>query len=618
MTRPLLALLLALSHAVGCQVDALEGAAYAGPKNLCATGCPNGSTCGSDGRCTAGVTAYPLLIEATPPASARWAPGVTFSVAVDDRRGGTRPLALPEPARVVARFAGEVPLPLALRLERVGAVPGTPAATFEAKASVGSEVTPTLKVPPGDYEVFVGPANQDDLTRYPPIQLRNGETLEPLVVTFPSGSHELRIAYGTGLRSLDVALLGPDGKAPLTDPRQARDLRVIDETTGQLASTIARTCETAGKPLRTTVSLALAPEIAGHRYALRVEPAATPCSAATPPQQATLEFDLGALDVEGRGNRVQVTIPPATNVIVSGLVTAYGKPAVGIDGDVVLRSVKLDESVDAKTGRAFSVVKGKIIDGKFREIVLPGLYHADITPSADLTRPSSDYAVCVDCSVPSQLPSAKPGTRSSEFTIAESTLLTFEVPQRVQFVGSAAGFSEDALFTVGTWEASSSTSLAGFTASGARLATRAQTGLVSLLRSRSGDRLWNLAGTDGSRVAALDPGVYDLVVRSPEASGYPWIVRPRLEVPAQRELDLGVMNATAPVVFVGEVTDPSGAPVPRATVRARGLVTASDPKKPALGAVLVGETRADDAGRYRLVVPSALTAPKKDPSPSSK
>ncbi len=148
--------------------------------------------------------------------------------------------------------------------------------------------------------------------------------------------------------------------------------------------------------------------------------------------------------------------------------------------------------------------------------------------------------------------------------------------------------------------------------SGARLATRAQTGLVSLLRSRTSDRLWNLTGNDGTRIAALDPGVYDLVVRSPDASGYPWIVRPRLAIPGQREFDLGTMTATAPVVFTGVVTDPSGAPVPRATIRARALITASDPKKPALGAVLVGETRADGAGRYRLIVPSALTAPKKE------
>lgn len=604
------AALLGLVTMLGCQVEALEGAEYVGPKNACEAGCPTGATC-SDGQCVADQTSYPLLIEATPPASSLYAAGVTFSIAIDDRRGGSRALALPEVAQVSARIAGGASLPLLLRLQRVGAVPGTPSATFEAKASSGSDLTPQLTVPPGDYQVFVGPANDDDLTRYPPVQLRSADTFEPLVVTLPAGAHELRIAYGTGFRSLEVALAAADGKTPLTDPRQARDVRVIDETTGKLASTIAHTCETAGKPLKSTVTLSLAPEIKGHRYTLRVEPSPTSCSAATPQQQATIDFDLGALDVEGRGNKVSVTVPQATTVLVSGVVAAYGKPTLGIDGDVTLRSVKLDDSVDAKSGHAWSVVKSKVIDGKLREIVLPGTYHADIVPSGDITRPSAEYAVCVDCTVPSQDASAKPGTRTAEFHIDASTVLTFEVPTRVQLTGSAAGFTEDALFTLGTWEASSSTSLTGFTASGAKLLTRAQTGLVGLIKGRTG-KVWNLAGSDGARVATLDPGIYDLVVRTPEASGYPWIVRPRLEVPAQSTLDLGTMTSTAPVVFTGVVTDPSGNPIPRATIRARGLVTASDPSKPALGGVLVGETRADASGRYRLVVPSALTVPKKE------
>jgi len=606
MRRAWLVGLLALAPMLGCRVQALEGAEYVGPKNRCenAATCPTGASC-SGGTCVAEQTSYPLVIEATPPASANFAPGVTFSVAVDDRRGGTRDLELPETAEVVARLAADVALPLVLRLERVGAVPGTPAASFEAKASNASEVTPKLVIPPGDYQVFVGPANDDDLTRYPPVQLRT-DTLEPLVVTFPAGSHELRIAYGSGFRTIDVAMFGPDGKTPLTDPREARDIRVIDETTGRLASTIAHTCEMPGKPLRTAVSLSLAPEIAGHRYTLRVEPAASSCSAATALQRATIDFDFGALDVEGRGNKVAVTVPAPTTVLVSGLITAYGKSTIRIDGDIVLRSVKLDGSVDSKSGHAFSIVRSKIIDGTLREAVLPGVYRADITPSADLTRPSYPYAVCVDCTVPSQDPMAKPGTRTAEFRIENSTLLTFEVPQRVQVSGGAAGF-DNLLFTLGTWEASSSTSLASFSFSGARLATRAQTGVVSLLKNAKTDKTWNVGG-------ALDPGTYDLVVRSPEASDYPWIVRPRLEVPPQRELDLGTMVASAPVVLTGVVKDPSGAPVPRATIRARALITASDPKKPALGAVLVGETRADDAGVYRLVVPSVLTTPKKEPT----
>jgi len=67
-------------------------------------------------------------------------------------------------------------------------------------------------------------------------------------------------------------------------------------------------------------------------------------------------------------------------------------------------------------------------------------------------------------------------------------------------------------------------------------------------------------------------------------------------------------------VLTGTVVDPTGAPIPRATVRARALN--NDDGKKASAAVLVGETRADDAGRYRLVVPSALSTASKAPSPT--
>lgn len=600
MTRvPVIALGLAL--VAGCQVEALEGAEYAGPKNRCEIGCPSGATC-RDGACVAAQTAYPLQIEATPPSSARFAPGVTFSVAIEDRRGGSRDLALPETARVVARLEAGTSMPVLLRLERVGAVPGAPATTFEARSASGASVTPPLNVPPGDYYVFVAPADDANLTQYPPVQLRADDTREPLVVTFPPGSHELRIAYGGGLRKVDFFLTS-DGK-PLVDAAEARDIRIVDETTGRLASTIAHTCDTPGQPLRSMVTLVLAPEIAGHRYTVRVEPAAVSCSAATPPVRPTIDFDFAALDVEGRGNSATLPIPRMRTVLGSGFVQAFGKPEV-IDGTIVLRSVRLDEAVEESSGHVFSVVTAKIRGGSFAVEMLPGTYRADVLPSAELGRPSEKYAICVDCTVPSQDSAAKPGERTAEFRVDGRSVLSFQIARRVQVSGSAAGF-DGALFNLGTWEASTSTSLAGYSLLGARLLTRAQTGLLSVLKERESGRTWNIAG-------ALDPGLYDLVVRTHEASGYPWIVRPRLDVAAQAAVDLGTMTATAPVLFTGVVLDPSGAPVPRATIRARALITESDPKKPALGAVLVGETRADAFGRYRLVVPSALTTPKKEP-----
>ncbi len=600
--------LAALVLLAGCRISALEGAEYVGPKNRCELGCPTGSQCVED-RCVAEQTSYPLTIDATPPTSSSYAPGVTFTVTVDDKRGGSRDLKLPETATVVAALDSGAEIPLRLRLERVGAVPGAPASTFEAKSIAKSTRTPPLSIPAGDYYVFVAPA--DESADLPPVQLR-AEDKSALVVTFAPGPQELRVAYApSSFRSVEVALHdnSPDGGSLLTLPKDARDVYVLDDTTGRIASTVGHTCGTPA--LAKSVTLRLAPELAGHRYTLRVAPAAKPCSSSTPPVRATLDFDLQALDVEGRGNKVVLQTPTDRTVLVSGLVRAFKQP-IAIEGDLVLRSVKLED--DAKAGRAWSTVNVRINrDGTFRDIVLPGTYRADIIPSPDVRFPSSDFAICVDCKVPSQDPTAAPGARAVEFKIDGNNALTFdEVPKRVALVGDAVGF-DGALFTLGTWEASSSTSGALATLAGTRMLTRAQSGLLRILEDGKTGAQWNISAPDpleqiGGR--GLDPGVYDFVVRTPEASGYPWIVRPRLEITANAKFDLGTMQASPPVVFTGRVVDPAGAPIARATIRARALIGENDPKKPALGAMLVGETRADENGNYRLIVPSTLSVPK--------
>ena len=77
----------ALCSSPGCRVDALEGAEYVGPKNRCNLGCPSGSTCVGE-MCVAEQASYPLIVEATPPPAATYAPGVTFSFEIDSSLGG--------------------------------------------------------------------------------------------------------------------------------------------------------------------------------------------------------------------------------------------------------------------------------------------------------------------------------------------------------------------------------------------------------------------------------------------------------------------------------------------------------------------------------------------------
>lgn len=587
---------------VGCRVEAIDGTAYVGPANRCELGCPSGSSC-VDGACLATETSYPLMLEATPPSSARYAPGVTFSLGIDDRKGGARDLALPDVALVSARLlvpGAASTVPLTLRLQRVDGTPGTPARSYETRSFPNTSQTPTLAIPPGDYYVFVSPSDAANLALVPPVQLRDDSTGKPLVVTFSSGAHELQVSIASSLRTLSLHLTDESGN-DFTSLSDARKVYVFDETSGAVASTVVHTCVEPGKSVAFDLSLTLAPALDGHRYTLRLEPDADkPCNAKTSAVRPTIDYDLSALDVEGKGNTATIALHDPSSyvtVLASGTITAFGsKSGLGIeDGTIILRSTALSPAVAPISGHASIVITQPFSRGAFVLLAPPGNYRATIIPSSAVTSTTAKkYAVCVDCTVPSQDETAVPGTRVVDFAINGLAPLTFEIAPLVAVNGQPSGF-DGALFTLGTFEATTSTSTVGFTDTGTALVTRAQSGLVTL-------------GTNGANLnSALDPGYYDLIVRTPERSGYPWIVRPRLQVKPAATLSLGAMTASAPVVFSGRVVDPTGTPLPGSTVRARALVTDNDPTKPPLGAVLVGETRADDAGNYRIVVPATLS-----------
>jgi hypothetical protein len=590
--------LLFVAAALGCRVQAVDGAAYSGPKNACELGCASGVGC-VDGACVSTETAYPLVFEVTPQSTSTFARGVTFTVPITDRKGGSdRNLKLDEPARVVAQLG--TTKGIKLRLRKVDAVPGAAPAVFEASSLSDSTVTQVLTVPPGDYEVFLTPTTDSDLPIDPPVQLRDDDTKLPLVQTFTSGPQKLVVSY-SGLRTIDVTLTDNAG-ALLTKPlNEARDVFVVDETTGVLASTIGHSCRPGAELLDSNVKLTLAPALTGHRYTLRVAPAATACSAAPGPL-ATVDFDLDTLDVEGHGNRAALAMPPTNRINAFGQVVAFGSNAPINDATIILRSQpgKLDPPTDYTAGNAFIEARVTVggSDGQFiARNLLAGTYRATVIPGSSLTLGARPYAICVDCTTSAQDESAPPGSRIVDFKLDGKNSVDFQIARRVSVTLGAAGF-DGALFGLGTFESDTSSSASLTNASGTALITRSEAGTLAITQEKGTPKSWNVA-------VALDPGVYDFVVRTPQASGYPWVVLPSVQVAPAPKLELGVVTATAPVIFEGHIVDPTGAPVPRANLRARALIPdKTDPKKPPLGAVLVGETRTGEDGSYRIVLPS--------------
>jgi hypothetical protein len=121
---------------------------------------------------------------------------------------------------------------------------------------------------------------------------------------------------------------------------------------------------------------------------------------------------------------------------------------------------------------------------------------------------------------------------------------------------------------------------------------------------------------DGSFSFVADPGMYNLFVQPDPASGFAWYVQPMLDV-ALSDLDLGNLDVSLPVVFHGVVTSPIGTysasnGVADALIRAYAYVP--NPDQPdERAAIQVAETRADQNGSFKLLIPAELYGPDLTP-----
>lgn len=122
-----------------------------------------------------------------------------------------------------------------------------------------------------------------------------------------------------------------------------------------------------------------------------------------------------------------------------------------------------------------------------------------------------------------------------------------------------------------------------------------------------------LTATDhrGSFSLNVDPGgASDISVRPSEESGFPWLVRPRV---TPQGMDTGsvvdmALKLSSPAVFEGTIIDPSQRPVIQANVYAWLPVRDPMAKNGLAGTVIkIGETKTDEAGHYRLLLPASIS-----------
>jgi hypothetical protein len=372
-----------------CSVAALEGASYNGPRNDCSGGCGDTAAC-IEGECRASSTTYPLFVEITPPATAAFAPGVTFAIELDDKSGGARDFPLPGVTYLsIGIDASEVlgagvPLDFIARLSRHDAIPGTTTTRYEVRSRRGPDGIATAEavIPPADggYDLYITPDNPAVLASLPPIW-------NPQFLVRPGGQNVL---FQIGKpKELELEIRDETGGTALLGPRDGYDISVVDRVTGRTVSTLANTCA-----LRTSTTLRLTPSLTQHTYSVRVAPPRTSCTDLGAPLRPTYEFDLDAVQVEGTGRGI-IRIPSIATLEGGKLALTSAPLPVPVNGTVKsrttgravearlrLRSRKIFVPSEWQTGTPwFEAETQTLSDGTISSITVPsGEYDFLVVP----------------------------------------------------------------------------------------------------------------------------------------------------------------------------------------------------------------------------------------------
>jgi hypothetical protein len=571
-----------------------------GPTNDCSTGCGAGQC--ESGLCVARETNYRIIFEVIPPPAVE--PSGVALIAndgVDERSGGARSLLVPSMAQVSVSLDDPLTasaIPISVRLDRIGALPGTAQPSFYRTQSDAS--TPlTLRVPPGSYSVYVAPTAASDRARLAPV--RPGT-----LVALSGESVDLHINGTTASRSFTLTMQeqAPAGTmgGPTTLSR-ARDVFVVDPNNGDVLSSVTSTC---GGDLGTATIAQIWRSLPTGAL-LRVAPPSTKCPGeGSTGARATYDFDLATLDIDGSG-RATVTLPTEAPVAVNVAVSALPVELQPLSFSWRFRSTALTGAATTKSVAAFYQLTSMLpTTGEITSaLLLPGNYEVDVVPTVSENTSSTNRAACVGCT----LTAAGGGARVSQFRVIstgiDATYTTDPVQvylaPRAKLVGRALTLDGHSTLWPGT--ATATSSALQTTRDGAYLVARPSFGTF--------DRDANGSAPDPNLSLPVDFGRYDITVKLPDVSAYPWVVWPQFDadpsgVDGSGTLTLpGAMVATTPVVLRGEVLDSAAASVPNARIRAHAVLC--DASGAEVSTVPVGETQSGADGSYRLLLPSSLS-----------
>jgi hypothetical protein len=600
----------------GCTISAVDQTDDRRPTNTCSVE----SDCGSDENCNDGLcqpsngALEALLLEVTPPSDSE-APHLSFVSHLEavPTSGGE----LKIPPVQAASVTGNLHLPKGScypGLPQDGAVPLPPANDLSLPASVTLfprerllglpqqlYVTASdfrkdgtykfdMVVPPGDYDVYLVPSRGQEGCAVPP-QLFRGQTISgQTTLDYPvsnSSTLDLRIRWPKGAHTLDgwvADIIEPLGGRPISTEVELEP--PVDQAEGSLDVTYRL-------PLVYSTVSELKPSIDPIEFAADLVRLRPPPGDPTP----TIFLDRTALGL------LSASMPTVTGF------TRYPAP-VRVEGQLARAD---DGSALAGSVTVVSTDIAGVDDGIFAS------FQATVQVSEEdegifvIDMPPGTYRV-----------HAVPGTGVDGTVPGEGSLSALEARWEI---AAGSGFQAGKLLELAA--TSVVTGQSKFEGAEVRVAASPQKvlpfqeafGIAPFVpRGRNG------LVESGHFSVSVDPGRFDVSLRAPESLGFGWFVKPGVEV-ADAPQDLGDVELKAPSALRGTTTGlfadkdaDTREPVlvsrivGSCSVRAyayldRDLAYTRDAAA-AVSVVQVAETRSDDRGAFRLLVPSSLAASK--------
>lgn len=460
-------------------------------------------------------------------------------------------LQVPATLRFVRRMPSSVtplePVPVEVNTLREPAGGDGPESYDFSAVLVAGETYDVVVLPTSDMVMSPTNASAPAIRSLPPLYLEatveGGDGTDPFRfdVSFPAGLTEECTDNRETTCTLEAGVVSFDGEVEMAEP--GLQVRAIDANSSRVVSSIAETDEFGRFAIRlgedATDYLIRVTSSAGREPfpAVSVDPEVA--FANDPVEKVIYIPRLSPVQLTGRvSDEEGAAVPGATVRLLSNGI--FGESQLGLQG-------------------SFSSSTTTNEDGTFGVELLSGYYALTVTPPDDVE--TAWGVLSVDALVGAQ----------------STTVDPLVVPSKVELFGSVRTFQEDA-------------------AAGVPVTARARTGteLASAHRSQE-------AVSDGEGVFAMlmDLGLYDMRVKIPSESGYPWLVEPALVM--ERDLARTYL-LQPPIPIEGAVIASGGAPVPDTLIRAYMLTADGSSTR----LIQVAETVSNEEGSYRLLIAPRL------------